>query len=121
MKRISFLMIALMLVGGMAMAQGHRKGGNRDVNPQARAERMTERMVKEFSLNDAQKKELLEANTALMGKAAESKKSRREEAKALRETYNAQLQKIMTKDQYAAYTKKQAERKQKMREHRQRK
>lgn len=114
-------MIALMLVGGMAMAQGHRKGGNREMDSKARVERMTERMAKEYSLNDAQKKELLEANTALMGKAAESKKSRREEAKASRESYNAQLQKIMTKDQYAAYTKKQAEREQKMQKHRSRK
>ena len=121
MKRISFLMVALMLVGGVAMARGHRKGGDREMDPKARVERMTERMAKEYSLNDAQKKELLEVNTALMDKAVERKKSRKEEAKASREAYDAQLKKIMTNDQYAAYTKKQAERGEKMRKHRQRK
>lgn len=36
------MIIALMLVGGMAMVQGYRKSGNCEVNPQERAERMTE-------------------------------------------------------------------------------
>ena len=36
----------------------------------------------------------------------------RQEMKASRESYEAGLKKIMTKDQYAAYTKKQAEREQ---------
>lgn len=111
-------MIALLLMGSMAMAQGHRKGGNREVDPKERAERMTERMAKELSLNDAQKKELLNANMDLVGKDREKI---REEMKASRDAYDAQLKKILTKDQYADYTKKKAERKQKMKEHRQRK
>ena len=36
--------------------------------PKVRAERMTERMVKEYSLNDTQKQQLLEANLALVEK-----------------------------------------------------
>lgn len=118
MKRISFLIIAIILMGGVAMAQGHRKGGNRKVDPKERAERMTERMVKEYSLNDAQKKELLAANTAL---AEKDRERMRQEMKTSREAYDAQLKKIMTEEQYAAYTKKQAERRQQMKEHRQRK
>lgn len=116
MKRISFLIIAILLIGGVAMAQGHRKGGNRKVDPKERAERMTERMVKEYSLNEAQKKELLAANVALVEKDREKM---RQEMKASRDAYDAQLKKILTKDQYADYTKKQAERRQKMEEHRQ--
>ena len=65
MKRISFLLVALLMVGGMAMAQGPRRGGQ-NMDPKERAERMTERMAKEYSLNETQKKQLLEANMALM-------------------------------------------------------
>ena len=43
------------------------------------------------------------------------------EMKANSEAYNAQLQKIMTKDQYASYTKKQAEREQRMKDGRRQK
>lgn len=67
MKRISFLLVALLMVGGMAMAQGPRRGGQ-NMDPKERAERMTERMAKEYSLNETQKKQLLEANMALMEK-----------------------------------------------------
>ena len=58
MKRIAFLMIALFMIGGVVMAQGQR-GEHKKMTPAERAERMTERMVKEYSLNDAQKKQLL--------------------------------------------------------------
>ena len=111
---------------------------------------MTERMAKEYSLNETQKKELLEVNMAFVQKMGErpgrmkpemrqgkkgqsqatdsctckqdrrkaprmSKEDRekmRQKMKASRESYEAGLKKIMTKDQYAAYTKKQAEREQ---------
>lgn len=64
MKRISFLMMALLLMGGIVMAQGNRRG-NRAMDPKARAERMTERMAKEYSLNDVQKRQLMEVNLAM--------------------------------------------------------
>lgn len=47
MKRISFLLAALLMMGGMVMAQGPRRGGQ-DMDPKTRAERMTERMAKEY-------------------------------------------------------------------------
>ena len=53
MKRIAFLMIALFMIGGVVMAQGQR-GEHKKMTPAERAEKMTERMVKEYSLNDAQ-------------------------------------------------------------------
>lgn len=65
MKRISFLMMALLLIGGVVMAQGNRRG-NREMNPRARAEKMTERMAKEYALNETQQKQLLEVNLAMM-------------------------------------------------------
>ena len=63
MKRIAFLMIALFMIGGVVMAQGQR-GEHKKMTPAERAEKMTERMVKEYSLNDVQKKQLLEENLA---------------------------------------------------------
>lgn len=153
MKRIGFLMVALLMIGGMAMAQGHRKGGSdKRMDPKAHAERMTERMAKEYSLNDTQKKELLEANLAHVAKVGtfakgmksgvkqgkkdkctqvtdsccskkerkrapkmtiENREKMRKDAKALREDYDAQLKKIMSKEQFDAYAQKQADRQQK--------
>ena len=119
MKKIGFLIVALLLTGGMAMAQGPRNGKKMD--PKERAERMTERMAKEYSLNEDQKKDLLEANMALtekMANRAEDKKAEREELRkemqVNRDAYDAKLKKILTKEQYAAYSKKQAERQKKM-------
>ena len=51
----------------------------------------------------------------------EEREKMRAETKANSEAYNAQLQKIMTKDQYASYTKKQAEREQRMKDGRRQK
>ena len=144
MKRIVFWMVALLLMSGVAMAQGNRQGGRQQMDPKTRAERMTERMVKEYSLNETQKKELLEVNMAFVqkmgerpgrmmaanqggrskdNKAAKMTKEEREkkmaEMKKSREDYDAQLKKIMTKEQYDSYVKKQAEREKQMKEGRQ--
>ena len=62
MKRIVFWMVALLLMSGVAMAQGNRQGGRQQMDPKTRAERMTERMVKEYSLNEDQKQQLQDVN-----------------------------------------------------------
>lgn len=167
MKRIVLMLVSAFLMGGVVMAQ-HARRSDKMPDPKVRAERMTERMAKEYSLNDTQKKQLLEANMALvermgdmpMHRRADMKKGKtgcdscccakadknqkkdgrvdkkegrrarmtdeqraqkkadmekkREEMQAARTTYDAQLQKIMTKDQYAAYSKKMQDRKAKM-------
>ena len=135
MKRISFLLVALLMVGGMAMAQGPRRGGQ-NMDPKERAERMTERMAKEYSLNEDQKQQLQDVNLTWVqkmaanqggrskdNKAAKMTKEEREkkmaEMKKSREDYDAQLKKIMTKEQYDSYVKKQAEREKQMKEGRQ--
>lgn len=139
MKRIAFLMVALLMMGSItAMAQGHR-GDHKRMSPQERAQKMTERMVKEYSLNDTQKAQLLELNLAQCEKmdghmsmhpkkdakkdgketskmTKEERKKMRTQREANREAYNTQLQKIMTHDQYASYLKKQSEREQRMKE-----
>lgn len=67
MKRIIVLMMAVFLAGGLVMAQQGRRGGKK-LDPKVSAERMTERMAKEYSLNDVQKQQLLVANLALVEK-----------------------------------------------------
>lgn len=64
MRRIVVMLVAALLTGGMAMAQERHDGKRPD--PKERAERMTERMAKEYSLNDTQKQQLLEANRTFM-------------------------------------------------------
>lgn len=124
MKRIVFWMFALLLMSSAVMAQGNRRGGA-PMDSKTRAERMTERMVKEYSLNNEQKQKLQVANLAWVEKmnanqvarpgqqkdekAAKMTKEERDkrmaEMKKSREEYDAQLKKILTKDQYDAYTK----------------
>lgn len=138
MKRIVFWMVALLLMSSAVMAQGNRRGAA-PVDSKTRAERMTERMVKEYSLSDEQKQKLQVANLAWVEKMSanqgaragsqkdskvakvtkEEREKRMAEMKKSREEYDAQLKKIMTKDQYDAYTKKQAEREKQMKEGRQ--
>ena len=135
MKRISFLLAALLMMGGMVMAQGPRRGGQ-DMDPKTRAERMTERMAKEYSLNEDQKQQLQDVNLTWVQKMAanqggrakdnkaakmtkEEREKKMEEMKKSREDYDAQLKKIMTKEQYDSYVKKQAEREKQMKEGRQ--
>ena len=126
MKRIVLIWMAAFLMGGMAMAQ-HARHSDKMPEPKVRAERMTERMVKEYSLNDTQKQQLLEAHKhhkrdgkrhqltdeQRAQKKAEMEK-KREEMKTARIAYDSQLQKIMTEEQYAAYSKKVQDRKAKM-------
>lgn len=150
MKKIILLLVTAFLMGGMAMAQQARRG-DRMPDSKTRAERMTERMAKEYGLNDAQKKQLQEANLALMEKMGDmpmhrrpdmrqdgndksgkkegrrpqmtdeerakmkaEMEKKREEMGAARTAYDAELQKIMTPDQYAAYTKNMKDRQAKM-------
>lgn len=72
MKRIALLSVFALFVGGMSMmaqdAPQHPRRGNDAPDPKVVAERMTERMAKEYSLNDEQKQQLLEANQVLMEK-----------------------------------------------------
>lgn len=138
MKRIVFWMFALLLMSSAVMAQGNRRG-EAPMDSKTRAERLTERMVKEYSLNNEQKQKLQVANLAWVekmaanqvgrpgqqkdGNAAKMTKEEREkrmaEMKKSREEYDAQLKKILTKDQYDAYTKKQVEREKQMKDGRQ--
>lgn len=63
MKKITLTMIAVFALCRVSMAQG-----NQQHNPEMMAERMTERMAKEYELDDKQKEKLLELNKEFAGK-----------------------------------------------------
>ncbi len=66
-KKTSLLVAAVFTFGSVAMANnGPESRGKTD--PKAHAERMTERMAKEYELNDIQKQQLLELNQAVAEK-----------------------------------------------------
>ncbi len=149
--KILVVIMTAFLMSGTMFAQHRHRGERKDVTPKERAERMTERMVKEYSLNDKQKQQLLEMNLQWMeqmkdgnrphkapkakmkhkerkeackdstkcqmpGQQRADHKARIEKMMADRKAYDTQLQQILTKEQYAAYTKKMQERKDKMKE-----
>ncbi|NCC10851.1 MAG: DUF4890 domain-containing protein [Bacteroidia bacterium] len=162
MKKLGFLLVVFVMVGGMALAQKPQKAKKMD--PKVRVERMTERMAKELSLNDAQKKQLQEANGVLMAQmdschlrpmvgkkgkcpmvrkkgccqmvACDSiapgkhqrmkvvKRSKEERAKVVEtmksahQAYEAQLKRILTKEQFEVYTKKKEARQESRKERR---
>jgi len=66
-KRLSLILVAIFMLGGVTMANENR-GEKKPLDAKAHAERMTERMVKEYGLNDTQKQQLLEINQVMAEK-----------------------------------------------------
>lgn len=131
MKKIVYLMMAFLMTAGMAMAQGngHRGGKPEQKDPKVRAERQTERLAKELSLTDAQKKQVLDLNMERMQNKAECKLTKdaakgenktkptaeerekmREQKKANCSAYDAKMKSILTPEQYTKLTEMKANR-----------
>ncbi|KAA6307680.1 hypothetical protein EZS27_040649, partial [termite gut metagenome] len=110
MKRISFIIIALLAISSIVTAQNPR-GQGRTLDPKER----TERMAKTYSLTDDQKKQVYDANLALTEKinaarpSAGERGAMRDEMRKLVEAYDVELKKILTSEQYTAYKKDQQE------------
>ncbi|MCC8096116.1 MAG: DUF4890 domain-containing protein [Tannerellaceae bacterium] len=66
-RKWTLMLVAAFTFGGIAMADEVNQE-KRTIDPKARAEKMTERMVKEYDLNDMQKKQLLDLNQAFAEK-----------------------------------------------------
>ncbi|MCD8044489.1 MAG: DUF4890 domain-containing protein [Tannerellaceae bacterium] len=66
-KRVSLMLAAVFTLGGVAMASEAREG-RKGMDPKAHAEKMTERMVKEYNLDDTQKQQVLDLNQAMAEK-----------------------------------------------------
>lgn len=128
MKKLNLLLIAIFALGSVSMAQEQR-GERRNMDPEAHATEMTQRMVKQLSLTDDQAKELkavnLEFTTQMKASRDEMRKGAQEQSasnekpqmngmpekyKAAIDAYEAKIQKILTKEQYEQYLKTKSER-----------
>lgn len=124
MKKINFLLFAMLMMCGITMAQSNGEKG-KDFDPMTRAERMTDHMAKEYSLNADQKQKLYNANYDFAQKMAQFPRKNAEETQQLskedrkkvheamkdaRESYENSLKSILSVDQYADYTSKEAAR-----------
>lgn len=114
MKRISLLITALLMVCGVVMAQGPR--GDRNMDPKQRAQQMTEQMVKDYLLTDAQKDKVQALNLDMSQKMSEisgnDREARRAKMQEIRQDYNKKLKDVLTEEQYKKHTKAEAERQQ---------
>lgn len=137
MKRICLILLSVCMLGGLVMAQ---KPVKKDaMTPEARAEKMTTRMVKELSLNNKQAAQIkvlnLELVTRMQAKKVDLKlvrqeivcdsckkvkKEKKAEMKEMRagmkeakEAREAELKTILTPEQYSLYQKNMEQRSQK--------
>lgn len=112
MKKIGLLMAVLLMTCGMAMAQGPR--GERNMDPKERAQKMTEQMVKDYSLTETQKEKVhtlnLEMSESMSKITGNDREARRTKMQTIREDYNKNLKKVLTEEQYKKYEKKESER-----------
>lgn len=132
MKAKIWALAAMLMISASTFAQ--QENGERKAPPskEEMAQRMTDRMVNRYGLDDTQKTALLKLNQEWAGKmqpgprggrpgmgrpsreqadtarakrpSREEMEKRGEEMKANREAYNAELKKILTDEQYKKYT-----------------
>lgn len=110
MKKFLFTIVALLL-SASTFSQQHQR---REFKPEEMATRMADGMKKELNLNDEQYKSVYnlylkrgEEMKARREKGQQSqqvdREARREEMKKSQEVLNAELQKILTTEQYSQY------------------
>lgn len=121
MKKIGLLLTALFMICGMSMAQGPQgQRGSRNMDPKQRAQEMTERMVKDYSLTDDQKAKVQTLNLEMAQKMSENtgedRDARRAKMQTVREDYNKKLKEVLTDEQYKKHTKAEEGRRQRMRD-----
>lgn len=126
-KKNVFLMVCMLLLSGMAVAQMPKRG-NQHMTPEMRAERMTQKMVRELLLNEQQALQVKQVNLDFMNQVNARKLERlewkmqmdstksqtREDKKELKETMRQEiktamaqrdekLKEILTPQQYEMY------------------
>jgi len=134
MKRFVLALAAVMMLSLTVNAQDNHRRQGRQMSKEEMIQRRTDRLAEDLGLNDSQKAALLKLNTEYADKlgngmrprtgvrkertdsvkkerpSAEQMQKLREEMQATRDSYNAELKKIVTEEQYAKYEKLQKER-----------
>ena len=115
MKMKKFVLAALAMVFSVTLfAQAPQRGERREFKPEEMATRMADGMKKELNLNDEQYKSVYnlylkrgEEMKARREKGQQpqqgDREARREEMKKQQEAMNAELKKVLTKEQYTKY------------------
>ncbi|GGF32735.1 DUF4890 domain-containing protein [Echinicola rosea] len=104
MKKLLFA-IALMTLTVLA-ADAQQRKGRKDLSPDKMAERITEKMTEELSLNEAQQREVYDLNlqttkerTEAMQESKEARQKMLKKMKADQEKHDQDLAEILTPDQ----------------------
>ena len=120
MKKMMFTLAAALMMSAAAFAQGNGGGQRPQMDRDQMIKMRTDRTVERYKLNEEQAKQLLELNTKYadtqafgsrrgggrMGGGRRGGKQREESTKA----YNAELEKILTPEQYKQYQEDQQNR-----------
>ena len=116
MKKMMMALAAVIMISSSAMAQ--EQNGQRPERKMDRNEMIkhrTDRMVKDYGLNEEQGKKLLELNTSFADKmpgargnrgerpSREEMEAQREKMRATMDAYNAELKNILTEEQFSKY------------------
>lgn len=135
MKAKIWALAAMLMISASTFAQGENRERKAPPTKEEMAQRMTNRMVSQYGLDDTQKTALLKLNQEWAGKmpqgfrggrpnraqgdsartqrpSREEMEKRGAEMRANREAYNAELKKILTDKQYKKYTDDQKNRRQ---------
>ncbi|AWV99516.1 DUF4890 domain-containing protein [Arcticibacterium luteifluviistationis] len=116
------LIIAAALVIAAAGSSFAQRPEQKKVDPKERAEKMSQKLKSDLSLNEDQYAQILALNTAKTEKLEANKDLKKEEMKAKheamkveREAYNANLKEILTQEQYIKFLEMKTEQKGEMR------
>ena len=117
MKKIGFLLIAVLLGTAMSMAQ---PGGQRNMDPEEMAKRQTEQLKEALGLNKDQEKKVYDLSLDTSKKRAKMFQEMRDSGggfdgmrdkmQALRDDENKKMKAILTDEQWTKYEKYQEER-----------
>ncbi len=109
MKKILFVTTTMMLFLAFTV-KAQQKGPREKLTPEQQAARTVERLIKELQLTDKQQADLKNWYTASfkqreenMQKNHENREAMREQMKKDREANDAQLEKVLTAEQYKTY------------------
>ncbi len=115
MKKMIIMAALVIAAAGSAFAQ---RPDMKKMDPKERAEKMSQRLKSDLSLDEDQYAQVLALNTANAEKLEEKKEAKKEEMKENREAmklereeYNANLKEILTKDQYIKFLEMRNDRK----------
>ena len=106
MKTVKILSVTLLMsifCAGVSFAHGHQKGQKMKGTPEERALKRVEMMKKSLDLTPDQVTKLQAVQTQFAKDREQAQKNNRQDMKAPREAYDAQVKSILTPEQYQKY------------------